>query len=176
MINIVSETVKYYLENWKRIWDGFFEEYKEKQEKSKPMFVTIYKNWEVIGSAWTIKETEENMVLEIIENSISAIKDKRFWNIKKEDFESLKFRIDIISSRTQLKPSESKIEDLNPVNNWVIAIKSDYKKIAVILPNISNKINTWNDLIEVLSQKLDEKFDRNYYSTYSIVTEQITNF
>lgn len=176
MINVALQTIKEFLLNWERLKSENIEDKSILEEKSTPHFVTILKNGEVIASSGTIKETEENLALEVIENTINAIKDPRFQKLSKDDLENLKVRVDKVISKTQIKPKESKIEDLNPVKNWVIAIKSDYKKIAVILPNISNQINTWNDLAEALAQKLGEKFDRNLYSIYSLETEQITNF
>jgi len=59
----------------------------------------------------------------------------------------------------------------------VIAIKRDYDKLAVILPNISPKILTGSDFIEILKNKLQEKkFDEKDYIIYSISTISESNY
>lgn len=145
-------------------------------EEKGSCFVTFYSKGEVRWSAGNIKEIQENMGLELLENTIQALSgDKRFSPITSTDFETLQFRVDKISERKII--SENELKKLDPVKNWVIAIKRDYEKLAVILPNMSAKLLTWSDFIPVLLQKLSEKkFSEKDYILYSIETEVETNY
>ncbi len=135
------------------------------------IFVTIYKNWEVRGSAWNIKEIKSSIIWEIIENTIEAIsKDSRFEPLKLDEVKDIKVRVDEITTRNVLQDSE--IKKLDPVKNWILVIKKDYEKMACILPNINPLLLSWEDFIPVIQEKLWEKnFDEKNYIIYSIETE-----
>ena len=60
--------------------------------------------------------------------------------------------------------------------NWIIVIKNDYTKLSVILPNISSTLVNWQDLINTLSNKLDEEFIEENYITYEINSHILTNY
>jgi AMMECR1 domain-containing protein len=139
-------------------------------------FVTLYLNWDVHGSAWNIKEISSTLAEDIYKNTIEALtKDKRFKPLTLTEAESLKFRLDIIEDRKVI--SEAEMKNLDPVKYWVIAIKRDYDKLAVILPNISPKILTGSDFTEILKNKLQEKkFDEKDYIIYSISTNTESNY
>ncbi len=134
-------------------------------------FVTLYLKWEVRGSAWNIKEIQASLGEEILANTIEAIsKDGRFSPLKLEEREWLEFRVDLIKGRTMIDLEE--LRKLDPVKYWVIAIKRDYEKLAVILPNISPKLLLWSDTIGVLGNKLsDSKLGDKDYIFYKIETE-----
>lgn len=134
-------------------------------------FVTLYHKWEVRGSAGNIKEIQATLGEEILANTIEAIsKDTRFQALKLEEREGLSYRVDRIKERTMIDLEE--VRKLDPVKYWVIAIKRDYEKLAVILPNISAKLLLWSDLIAVLWNKLsDTKLDNTNYIFYKIETE-----
>lgn len=176
MIKIVEQTINFYTKYLKtpNINDIEIED-KSLLERQWCVFVTIYKNWEVRWSAWNIKELKTSLVLELIENTIEAItKDSRFEAVKLDEVEKLKIRIDLIKNRKILQ--ESEIKKLDPVKDWILAIKKDYSKMACILPNISPKLLTWNDFIPALKAKLNEnKFDEKDYIIYTIDTEIFRN-
>jgi len=172
MIQIVKQTIEFYAKYLKTptINEVKFED-ESLLAKQWSVFVTIYKNWEIRWSAWNIKEIKSSLVWEIIENTIEAIsKDTRFEPIKLDEVKDLKLRLDIITNRNVLK--EWEIKKLDPVKNWVLAIKKDYENVACILPNINPSLLTWGDFIPVLESKLwIKKFDEKDYIIYSIETE-----
>ncbi len=71
----------------------------------------------------------------------------------------------------------SDIKNIDPVKNGIIAINRNYEKLASILPNMSPKILTGDDLLPVLVNKLEEKDinDKNYIF-YRIDTTTQTNY
>lgn len=139
-------------------------------------FVTLYVNGEVHGSAGNIKEISGNLGAELIENTIYALaKDTRFSPLTKDEAEKIQFRIDKISERNMIDYTD--ISSLDPVKQGIIAIKRDYEKLAVILPNMSAKILTGEDLIAVLANKLSEKtLSEKNYIFYKISTQVETNY
>lgn len=146
------------------------------QEKTGNVFITLYKNGEVRGSAGNIKEIEGNLVEEIIANTMeAATSDERFGKIKAEEKSQIQIRLDFISNRKII--DETTLRRLDPVKNGVIAIKRDYEKLAVILPNISANLITGSDFIEVLGRKLaGEKINDKNFILYQIETTVETNY
>lgn len=140
------------------------------------VFITIYKNGEVRWWAGNIKELQENIALEIIENTVEAIsKDSRFSPIKLDEVPKIKIRIDIIKNRTILK--EKEILSIDPIKNGILAIKNDYNTMGIILPNISPLLLTWEDFIPVLKEKTQIKdFKEKDFILYSIETDMRNNF
>ena len=139
-------------------------------------FVTLYVKWEVRWSAGNIKEIHTNIAEELLANTIQALTgDKRFSPLTLEESENLQFRIDLISERKII--SEAEMKQLDPTKSGVIAIKRDYEKLAVVLPNVSPKLLTGSDFISVLLQKLGEKkFSEKDYILYAISTTVETNY
>ena len=145
-------------------------------EKKGCLFVTLYVNGEVRWSAWNIKEISPNLWVELIENTMQALTwDKRFAPLTLEEAEKIQFRIDVITDRKMI--SFKDISWLDPVKQWVICIKRDYKKLASILPNMSPKLLTGDDFIEVLKNKLDDKkIDDKNHIFYEFSTQVETNY
>ena len=139
-------------------------------EKKWSIFVTLYLDWLIIWSSWNIKSIEDNIVLELIQNTIWALKDSRFTTPILKEKDNIKIRIDEITNRWKPLP-DWEIKKIDPSKNWVLVIKTDYEKSATILPNISWKLLTWEDYISVLSKKLDEDFDDKNYLVYKIETK-----
>ena len=140
------------------------------------VFVTVYLKWEINWSSWNIREIEWNIVWEIIKNTINAIsQDPRFDPINIDDIPNLKVRVDEITNRRVLKDWE--IKTLEPVKNWIIAIKKDYEILSVILPSISPLLLKWEDFIPALADKLwVDDFKEEEYIIYSINTEVHKDF
>jgi len=134
-------------------------------------FVTLYFKWELRGSAGNIKEIHESLAEEILANTLEAIsKDSRFPPLKLEEKEWISYRVDRIKERTMIDLEEAR--KLDPLKHGIIAIKRDYEKLAVILPNISAKLLLWNDLITVIGNKLsDSKLGDKNYIFYKIETD-----
>jgi len=92
----------------------------------------------------------ENIGSEIIESTISAIiHDDRFKPLDGNDVEKLKIRLDVVTSETILVKAKE-LENLEPKKIGVIAIKKDYTKLAVILPNISSNLLFGKDFPNML--------------------------
>lgn len=146
------------------------------QQKKWCCFVTFYLNGEVHGSAGNVKEIHNSLAEEIISNTMQALTgDKRFTPLTLEQAEKIQYRVDSISERKIVSLSD--VKSLDPVKMWIIAIKRDYNKLAVILPNMSPKLLTGDDFIPVLEAKLEEtKLDDKKYILYLIQTEVETTF
>jgi len=178
MINIVKQTLLYYFKN-NKIPDVMDLEISEKNllEEKWSVFVTFYKVWEIRGSAGTVKELKSSIAEEVIENTIAALNDSRFDKIKAEEAKELKIRVDLLSNDKRIIiQKQEDFDEINPVKFWIIAIKKDYEKLAVILPNIDSKIFSAGDLQKALTNKLREEFDIKNYITYKIETEVFSDF
>jgi len=177
MINLAKQTIDYYLKNFKipKI------EYLDIQDSSLleniwSIFVSIYKNGEIRWASWNIKEIKNTIAEEIIINTVQAIsKDSRFEAVKLDEVNSLKIRIDKITSREILQDKE--IFKIDPVKYWIIALKKDYSAMACILPNIHASLLTWEDFIPILKTKFNTKdFQEKDYILYKIETQIYDNF
>lgn len=177
MISIVQQTIDFYLKNFKT---PKIEELNIKDssliEKNWSVFVTIYKNWEVRWAAWNIKEIKQTLAEELIENTIHAItKDSRFKPLKLDEIKKIKIRVDKIESRKVLQDKE--ILQVDPVKNWILAIKKDFSSMAAILPSINPSLLTWEDFANVLKEKFKVKdFVEKDYILYEITTKKEDNF
>lgn len=135
MINIVKQTLQYFLSNGKIptkneliITDTSL------LQKKATVFVTLYKNGNIVGSSGNVVELENDIVNELIQNSIYSLQDPRFERLSIADLEKVKIRIDIITSRNIL---DKPFSELNPARSGILVIKKDYSKLSIILPNIS---------------------------------------
>jgi AMMECR1 domain-containing protein len=138
--------------------------------------VTFYLNGEVRGSAGNIKEIHDSLAKELISNTMQALTgDKRFTPLTLVEGEKIQFRIDKVSDKKMIHLAD--IKNIDPVKNGIIAIHRDYGKLAVVLPNMSPKLLTGEDLIPVLQNKLEEKdiSDTNHIF-YNIETITESNY
>ncbi len=175
MIKIAKQVIEFYLKNNRSPnIDELIVLDKSLVSRRANLFVTIYKWWIIHGSAWNIKELEPTALQELIKNTIEAMNDSRFWSLVLSDLWDIQVRVDEIIWRDVLNTSE--ILKLDPLKKWVLAIKKDREKLAVILPNISPLLVTWEDFMSSLSKKLDEKFEEKNYDLFSITTKQETSF
>jgi len=177
MIEIVEQIIKYFAAHGKAPeisdleWVGT-----DISERQGSVFVTLYSGGEIRGSAGNIKPIEENMLLELIGSTTSAMStDDRFEQISVKEAAVLKVRIDEVMSETILV-HEKELLNLEPKKYWAIVIKKDYEKMAVILPNISTSLQFWKDFPEALWNKLKEKFIFKDYIVYKLETTQSTSF
>ncbi len=177
MISVAEQTIDFYLKNFKtpqiedlNITDNSLIEW------NWSLFVTIYKSGEIRWASWNIKEIKNTIAEEIIENTIQAIsKDSRFKPVKLNETKDLKIRIDFIKKRTILQDKE--ILEIDPTKQWVLAIKKDYSKMAVILANINPSLLVWEDLLTILEEKFNTKwFKEEDYILYKIETQVYDNF
>ncbi len=178
MLNIVNQTIEFFLKNLRKPELNEIQITAEQNyllQKQWCIFVTIFLNWEIRWSAWNIKEIKANLALELIENTIEAIsKDSRFKTLTNDEYKNIGIRVDLISSRNLLQKTEkekSLVEKIDPVKFWIITIKKNYEKLAVILPNIDSNIKTGTDFIDIINNKLWEIFKEENFIIYQIETE-----
>ena len=179
MLETVKQILKFYVENQKipSLWDlNLSDDIKALQDKKWSVFVTLYKSWEICGSMWNIMPIEANFIDELIKSTVEAIIDKRYTEITILDVENIKIRIDLIKNKKLLDSNQVKISTIKPLKTWIIAIKNNYEKLAVVLPNISISIKDWVDLYKVLNYKLDEEFKETNYILYEFETTTFTDF
>lgn len=180
MIDIINQIIKYYLQYKKSptVNDLQIEDITLMDPQQKSLFITVYKNWEIRWSSWTAMNLNKiPLITLLIEASVNAIsKDSRFIPFELKEIEDIKIRLDIIQSKTILS-DEKILKTLDPTKSWVLAIKKDYEKIALILANIHPVLITWDDYNDVLKAKLDDKdFKEENYLLYEIISEQKNNF
>ncbi|QFR39684.1 AMMECR1 domain-containing protein [Candidatus Gracilibacteria bacterium 28_42_T64] len=177
MLNIISQTMEFYTK-YKKVpsLSDIKIENSSLLEGKTSLFITLYKNGEIRGSAGNIREITSSTAEELIQNTIHAIsKDHRFPEIKIDDVKDLKIRLDVITNRRVIQDNE--LTKIDPVKNGVLAIKKDYSKLAVILPNIHPTLLTGDDFAPILKEKLGEKyFKANEYIVYEIQTEVSRDF
>ena len=171
MLDIAKQTIEFYFKNFRApSVDEIDINNKLFLDKTWSIFVTIYISGIIKWSSGNIKEIENNIVLEIISNTMSALDDPRFDKITFDDKENLKIRVDEITNRW--KPlNDWEINNIEPAKFWVLVIKTDYEKSATILPNISGALMNWRDFTPILSNKLDEDFNDENYLVYKIETK-----
>jgi len=177
MLDIATQTLEFYFKKFLAPKSNeILIKNLELQNKKGNVFITLYKNGEVRGSAGNIKEIEKNLVEEIIANMMEALtNDERFWQVKAEEKSEIKIRLDYIKNKKVI--DEITLRKLDPVKNGVIAIRRDYEKLAVILPNMSANIITGSDFIPVLQRKLwGDKIDDKTFILYQIETEIETDY
>lgn len=176
MISIVQQTLEFYTKYFKAPSLNDIEiDDAQLIDRQWSLFVTLYKNGEIRGSAGNIKEIKKSLISELIENTIAAIEDKRFAPIAQNELKDIKIRIDEIISRRVLQNWE--VLKLNPVNHGLLAIKRDYEKMAALMPNIDSSLMTGEDCLPILQEKLNEKeFKDENYIIYELQTQTHRNF
>ena len=176
MLDIVQQIIQYYTKYKKtpQLQDLTITD-ESLLKTGSQVFVTLYHKGEIRGSAGNIKEIASNSVEELIENTITAIsRDSRFKALKLSELKDIKIRLDTIISR-EIITDIKKLASIDPVKNGIIAIKQDYSKACVILPNISPLLMIGSDIAGAISQKLGEKFDENTLILYKIETKNENN-
>lgn len=115
MIDIAKQTLEYY---FTKLVAPKVQELKIDDpsllEKVGNVFVTLYKNGEVRGSAGNIKEIEKNIVEEIVANTLeAATSDSRFDKVTASEKDDIKIRLDTITNRKII--DEATLRKLDPV-------------------------------------------------------------
>lgn len=168
--NIIKKIIEFYLSKGKNPEESDIELSDTIIEK--PSFVTLYKAWKIVWNSWNIKEnTDETFWETLVWNIIESTDEAK---IEQVDLENLKIRVDFIEEKNKLT-WKKKIKDINPNFMWIIAIKSDYSSAWVILPNISDKISSWDDLEKAIKSKI-KWFKEEDFIIYELKTSTITNF
>ncbi|HOJ76703.1 MAG TPA: AmmeMemoRadiSam system protein A [Bacillota bacterium] len=117
-----------------------------KQERAG-VFVSIKKYGQLRGCIGTIEPTQENVVLEVRQNAISAAtRDPRFDPVTEDELTELIYSVDI------LKPPEkiSGIAELDPKHYGVIVTQG--KRRGLLLPNLEG-IDTREEQVAIAKRK-----------------------
>jgi len=114
----------------------------------KGVFVTIYdQSGELRGRMGTYEPTQDNVVLEIMANAISAAtKDPRFDPLSLSEINKAHFIVDILS---ELKRVES-LEDIAPEKDGLF-IKKEQKR-AIVLPATPGLVSVKQQIDYLLKQ------------------------
>lgn len=171
MIDIVKQIIAFYIENKRepQVKDIIIKDDRLLNE-AWAVFVTLYSKWEIRWASWNVREIDASIFHELVKNTIAAIsKDERFQPLTKKESLWIIVRVDLIKNRKVLQTWE--LKDVDPINYWIIVIKKDYWKLAVILPNINPLIMNGSDYPKFLSFKIGEDFVENDYIVYKIKTE-----
>ena len=128
--------------------------FKEFKDINLGCFVSFYINDNLRGCIGTIEPVFDNLILEIINNSISAaFKDPRFESISLKEYPYLKNKIDFIINIEKIND----ISKLNPKEYGIIVKKGDKK--GVLLPDIPT-INTIEKQLEITFNKAGLKYNK----------------
>lgn len=182
MHTIVREIIEKYLES-KTI--PHFEDIKGFQKEivwpieSSMVFVTLYHGGEIIASAGTIQPRHQDTREELLDSTLSALRDDRLANAlsKPEDLKTTQIRVDIIPlSKRQVV---ARITDIDPKNHGAMILSQNYLKAAILLPNITNIATTSDEIFFLLTKKagLDpEKITTADYVLYKIESDKYSDF
>jgi AmmeMemoRadiSam system protein A len=117
-------------------------------------FVSFYIENNLRGCVGTIEPVFNNVILEIINNSISsAFKDPRFEPISLKEYPHLQVKIDFIINIEKI----SSLTSLDPKKYGVIVKKEN--KRGVLLPDIPN-IDTIQKQLEIAFNKAGLKYNK----------------
>ncbi len=120
--------------------------------KKRATFVTILKNGNFRACIGTIKPTKENLIDEIIYNSIAAAtNDYRLGPIRKEELSLLTYEVYILSKPVLVK----NIKNLDPKKYGVIVEDKNFKT-GVLLPNLEG-VDTVQQQLSIALQKANIK-------------------
>ncbi|MBC7473467.1 MAG: AmmeMemoRadiSam system protein A [Candidatus Sericytochromatia bacterium] len=118
------------------------------------IFVTIYKNNQLRGCIGTISPTQENIISEILINSISACsRDPRFEKVKISELEQLTYSVNVLMPPEQIDSTDK----LDPQNYGVIVVGSNNRR-GLLLPRLES-INTIQEQMYHVMVKANIKHD-----------------
>jgi hypothetical protein len=147
--------------------------------ESSMIFVTLYHGGEIIASAGTIQPRHQDPREELLDSTLSALRDDRLMNAISEpdDLKTTQIRVDIIPlSKRQVV---ARITDIDPKNHGAMILSQNYLKAAILLPNITNIATTSDEIFFLLTKKagLDaEKITTSDYTLYKIESEKYSDF
>lgn len=116
------------------------------------VFVTFYKNGEIIASSGRIHNLKKSTLQEMIENAIIALSDPRAQGqITLESLPGIHIRIDIISP--EMKRTLRGYAELQR-NEGIILFSQSQNFISVVLPNIAGADRTPVELFQIACKKV----------------------
>ncbi|MCF6464352.1 AmmeMemoRadiSam system protein A [Clostridium sp. Cult2] len=110
-------------------------------------FVTLKKDGLLRGCIGTIKPTQKNLAMEIIENAISAgLRDPRFDPVREEELPELVYSVDVLKEPEPI----SSIEELD-VEKYGVIVSKGFTK-GLLLPNLEG-VDTPEEQIRIALNK-----------------------
>jgi len=149
LIVLVKKIVEAYIKEEKIIKaeDNLIKEF---SEKKAGVFITIEKNKNLRGCIGTYLPTKNNIIEEIIQNTISAAtEDYRFDPIQEDELPFLSYTVSILEKPELIKNRK----ELNPKEYGIIIKTLNYPpKSALLLPDLEG-IDTIEKQISITCQK-----------------------
>jgi len=149
LIVLVKKIVEAYIKEEKIIKaeDNLIKEF---SEKKAGVFITIEKNKNLRGCIGTYLPTKNNIIEEIIQNTISAAtEDYRFGPIQENELPFLSYTVSILEKPELIKNRK----ELNPKEYGIIIKTLNYPpKSALLLPDLEG-IDTIEKQISITCQK-----------------------
>lgn len=152
-IKLARKTIEDYVNHGKRlVFKDVEEEFSpefigETKGKKAGTFVTIYKNGGLRGCIGTISPNQENVIEEIINNSISASgHDPRFNPVEAKELSDLEISVDILKEAELIRSKD----ELN-VDKYGVIVEKGYKR-GLLLPNLDG-VNSVDDQVAIAMDK-----------------------
>ena len=148
-------------------------------ERKDIVFVTVYRDGNVIASSGRVALKKANPVLELIENTLLCLKDPRFGEYVKSaaDVKDLLFRIDFIAP--EVRRIVQTADEIDAERQGIIFIAQSYAAVSVVLPRMSSITTRGTDLLHlaILKAELDPTTIRpEEYVVYAIESEIFSDF
>ncbi len=155
-IGLAKHTLKYYLKYGRR---PIIDESKYNISPQKAAcFISLYDYSTLRASIGTIAPNHNNVIQDIVTNTIEAANTKYFKDVTEEDVDDMKIVVDLIERVEKIKSSL----ELYPEMYGVIVKSGD--KIGVVLPDLVD-IDSADEQLSVALEKAGiKKFD--YYELY----------
>jgi AmmeMemoRadiSam system protein A len=115
--------------------------------KKAGVFVSIKKNGELRGCIGTIAPTCENILVEIVQNAVSASsQDPRFEQVREEELADLSFSVDVLGDPVDI----SSLDELDPGRYGVIVTRG-YRR-GLLLPDLEG-VDTPHEQVMIALRK-----------------------
>ena len=110
-------------------------------------FVSVHKFGALRGCIGTIAATQDNLALEIIENTVSAVsKDPRFQPVTEDELKYLDINVDVLGEAEPIK-SQAELD----VKKYGVIVQSGYKR-GLLLPDLDG-VDTVEQQISIARRK-----------------------
>ena len=125
----------------------------EHETSKNLVFVTLYKNGGVIASSGRIHLKKPNTLFELIENTLSCLRDPRFAESVKnpDELSNVQIRVDMI--RSEGRRTLGNISELDTKREGLILLSQTKNAVGVLLPNIANVASTPAEYFEIVCKK-----------------------
>jgi len=145
-VKLARKSLEYYIKTGKRL--ELPKDIPEEMIKNKAgTFVSIKKYGELRGCIGTIKATEENIALEIVENAIKAgTQDPRFYPVNQDELQELVYSVDVLGEPEEV----NSLDDLDEKRYGVIV--SSGRRSGLLLPNLEG-VNSVEEQIRIALNK-----------------------